>query len=84
MFDPLPDLPDDTLIEMVRLPTIVRNALISAGLKTIGDIRTTTDRELLGMRRLGKGTVTSLRRTLGGNPSDPLYKAQACGLTPRD
>ena len=54
MFDPLPDLPDDTLIEMVRLPTIVRNALISAGLKTIGEIRTTTDRELLGMRRLGK------------------------------
>ena len=33
-----PELPDDTLVEMVRLPTRIRNAVKFAGLKTIGDL----------------------------------------------
>ena len=66
MFDPAPNLPDDTLIEMVRFPTIIRNALTSAGLKTVGDIRTARDIELGGIRRIGKGSVALLRKTLGG------------------
>jgi hypothetical protein len=41
MFDPSPERPDDTLIEMVRFPTLMREALANAGLKTIGDIRET-------------------------------------------
>ena len=36
-----PDLPDDTLIEMVRIPTRIRNAMKFAGLKTVADIRAT-------------------------------------------
>jgi hypothetical protein len=38
-----PELPDDTLVEMVRLPTRIRNAVKFAGRKTIGDLRETTD-----------------------------------------
>jgi DNA-directed RNA polymerase alpha subunit len=68
MFDPVPNLPDDTLIEMVRFSTIIRNALTSAGLKTIGDIRVTPDIELGGIRRIGKGSVAYLRKTVGAEP----------------
>ena len=38
-----PELPDDTLVEMVRLPTRIQNAVKFAGRKTIGDLRETTD-----------------------------------------
>jgi hypothetical protein len=65
MFDPDPDLPDDTPIETVRFSTIIRNALTSAGLKTVGDFRAARDIELGGIRRIGKGSVAYLRKTLG-------------------
>jgi hypothetical protein len=65
MFDPAHNLPDDTLIEKVRFPTVLRNALISAGIKTIGDIRATSDVELGRMRWIGKESLAYLRRTLG-------------------
>jgi DNA-directed RNA polymerase alpha subunit len=65
MFDPIPNLSDETLIETVRFPTILRNALISAGLKTIGEIRASPDNELGRITRIGKESLTYLRRTLG-------------------
>jgi hypothetical protein len=39
MFDPAPNLPDDTLIEIVRFSPLIRKSLNAAGLKTIGEIR---------------------------------------------
>jgi DNA-directed RNA polymerase alpha subunit len=65
MFDAAPNLPDEALIETVRLPTILRNALMSAGLKTIGEIRAKSDDELGRITRIGKESLTYLRRTLG-------------------
>jgi DNA-directed RNA polymerase alpha subunit len=65
MFDPAPNLPDDTLIEMVRFPTVLRNTLISAGIKTIGDIRAAPDVELGRVRWIGKESLAYLRTTLG-------------------
>jgi len=65
MFDPVPKLPDETLIETVRFGTILRNALMSAGLKTIGEIRAKPDDELGRMTRIGKESLKYLRRTLG-------------------
>lgn len=38
MFDLGPDLSDDILIELVRTPTRIRNAVKYAGLKTMGDL----------------------------------------------
>jgi DNA-directed RNA polymerase alpha subunit len=55
MFDLGPDLPNDTLVEMVRLPTRIRNAVKFAGLKTIGDLRETTDEEFVSIPNLGPG-----------------------------
>jgi hypothetical protein len=36
MIDPSPELPNDTLVEMVRFPTLMREALAGAGLRTVG------------------------------------------------
>ena len=64
MFDLGPDLPNDALAEMVRLPTRIRNAVKFAGLKTIGDLRETTDEEFVSIPNLGPGSVKWLRARL--------------------
>ena len=63
--DPAPELPDDTPIDRVRLPTRIRTALNDAGVKTIGEIREATDDTLLGFKNLGHVSLAYLRRTLG-------------------
>jgi DNA-directed RNA polymerase alpha subunit len=65
MFDPAPDLPDDTLIEMVRLSPLIRKSLNAAGLKTIGEIRAMSDDKLRTKRGIGTGSLTYLRKTIG-------------------
>jgi DNA-directed RNA polymerase alpha subunit len=65
MFDLGPELPDNTLIEMVRIPTRIRNAVKYAGLKTIGDLRETTDEAFASIPKLGPGSVKWLRARLG-------------------
>ena len=64
MFDLESDPPDDTLVEMVRLPTRIRNAVKFAGLKTIGDLRETTDEMFANIPNLGPGSVKWLRAKL--------------------
>jgi DNA-directed RNA polymerase alpha subunit len=66
MFDPVPNLPDDTLIEMVRFSPLIRKSLNAAGLKTIGEIRSMPDDELRRMRGVGTGSLAHLRKTIGG------------------
>ena len=65
MFDPTPESPDDTLISDVEFPSRIRNVLIAEGLKTVGEVRETSDETLLSFQDLGKGSVTHLRETLG-------------------
>ena len=65
MLDPVPNLPDDTPIENIRFSTRIRNALIGAGMKTIGEIRAKPDDELGRLTRIGKESLKYLRRTLG-------------------
>jgi hypothetical protein len=64
-FDATVDLPDDTLIEVVRLPLIMRHALIAAGFKTVGEVRAATNDELHTIPDIGANSVTYLRMTLG-------------------
>jgi DNA-directed RNA polymerase alpha subunit len=63
--DPTPELPDHTLIADVRFPTRIHNVLAAAGLKTVGDVRETTDETLLSLQDLGSVSVKHLRETLG-------------------
>lgn len=63
--DPMPELPDDTPIWRVRFPTRILNALREGGLQTVGEIRETSDANLLSFQDLGKNSVVHLRKTLG-------------------
>ena len=65
MFDPTPNLPDDTLIEMVRFSPLIRKFLNAAGLKTIGEVHAMPDDKLRRMRGIGTGSLAHLRKTIG-------------------
>ena len=69
MLYPAPGLPDDTPIDRVRFSTRIRNAIDAAGLKTVGEVRQTSDDNLLGLQDLGPGSVASLRELLGKKPA---------------
>jgi hypothetical protein len=64
-YNPGPNLPDDVSIVQVRLRPSTRRALVAAGLKTVGDVRKTSDLVLLSIQNLGKNTVARLRNELG-------------------
>jgi DNA-directed RNA polymerase alpha subunit len=64
-YDPDPNLPDDISIGEVRLPPSIKRALAAAGLKTIGDVRKTSNAMLLSIQNLGQSSVTRLRNELG-------------------
>ena len=65
MFDPTPELPDDTLISDVDFPPRIRNVLAAARLKTVGEVREISDDTLLSFQDCGKGSVAQLSETLG-------------------
>jgi DNA-directed RNA polymerase alpha subunit len=85
MFDPVRNLPDDILIEMVRFPAMIRNALTAGGLKTIGEVRALPDAELRRITRIGKESLTYLRKTLGkiegrSEMTDPTLRAASSAV----
>jgi DNA-directed RNA polymerase alpha subunit len=63
--DPTLGLPDDTPISDVELPARIRNALVAAGIETVGEVRETADETLLSFQDLGKSSVAHIRETLG-------------------
>jgi DNA-directed RNA polymerase alpha subunit len=75
MLYPAPELPDDTRIENVRFSTRVRNALNVTGMKTIGEVRETSDDNLLSFQDLGPGSIAYLRETLGLPSTDGVRPA---------
>jgi len=76
LFDPGLDLPEDTLLEMVRIPTRIRNALKYAGIKTVGEIRETSDAAFASIPNLGPVSVAWLRERVGGDRSQLWLKAK--------
>jgi Bacterial RNA polymerase, alpha chain C terminal domain len=62
---PDPNLLDDVSIDQVRLLPNIKRALVAAGLKTVGDVRETSDAMLLSFQNLGQSSVTRLRNELG-------------------
>jgi DNA-directed RNA polymerase alpha subunit len=65
MLNPTPELSDDTPISDVNLPTRIRNVLVTAGLKTVGEVREISDEILLSFNDCGKNSVAYLRGALG-------------------
>jgi hypothetical protein len=77
MIDPSPELPDDMPIASVELPPKVQQALIAAGLRTVGKIRETSDTEILRIQDLGQSSLNFLRvhswpAILHGGPQDAI------------
>jgi len=62
---PAPELPDDALLDQVNLPQRIGRVLRSEGLKTVGEVRETSDEVLMSFPDLGVGAVKFLRETLG-------------------
>jgi DNA-directed RNA polymerase alpha subunit len=74
MLDPIPELPDDTLVEIVNLPQRVRDALLLGGIRTVGQVRETPDCELLNLPNIGKSSLEHLRQSLGLPSSEGVQK----------
>jgi DNA-directed RNA polymerase alpha subunit len=62
MLDPTAELPDDTPISNVRFPARICNVLAAAGLKTVGEVRETSDEILLSFQDLGTLSPIFARR----------------------
>ena len=56
IYDPDPKLPDYISINKVRLLRRIKRALVAAGLRAIGEIRKTSDADLLSIPRLGQSS----------------------------
>ena len=65
MIEPSPYLSDETLLQGVKLPTRIQNALASAGLRTVGGVRETSSSDLLTFQDVGKKSITVIRELLG-------------------
>jgi DNA-directed RNA polymerase alpha subunit len=65
MVAPTPELPDDTPIERVIFPARIQNALRAVNLKTVGEVRETSDETLISLPDFGRGSLTELREKLG-------------------
>jgi DNA-directed RNA polymerase alpha subunit len=77
MVAPTPELPDNTPIERVLFSSRIQNALRAADLKTVGEVRESSDNMLLSLQDFGKGSVAQLRKMLGLPSTDgvrPLGK----------
>ena len=70
LLDPTPELPDETLLDRVRLPTRIHTFLRIYGLTTVGDVRGVADAALISIPKLGHGSVAHLRKTLGPSSRD--------------
>jgi DNA-directed RNA polymerase alpha subunit len=77
MVAPTPELPDDMPIKRVLFSSRIQNALRAADLKTVGEVRKSSDNMLLSLQDFGRGSVAQLRKTLGLPSTDgvrPLGK----------
>ena len=53
-----PELPGDTPIELLDMAPRVQQVLRTEGLKTVGEVRETSDDVLLSFQNLGVGSVS--------------------------
>jgi DNA-directed RNA polymerase alpha subunit len=62
---PSRDLPDDTRIVDVDLPTRIHNTLVRNGIATVGELRAMPDKALLSFQHVGRRSLAYLRERLG-------------------
>ena len=67
-----PQLPDDMPIERVVFSARIQNALRAANLKTVGEVRETSDETLISLPDFGRGSLSDLREKLGLPSTDGI------------
>jgi DNA-directed RNA polymerase alpha subunit len=80
MVAPAPELPDDTPIERVLFSARIQNALRTADIKTVGEVREMPDETLISLPDFGKSSLSELRKKLGLPSTDgvrPVSKKPA-------
>ena len=60
LLSPTPELPDDTLIGQLELPSRIGRALQARGLITVGEVRETSDEVLMSFPDIGRGSIKYL------------------------
>ena len=65
MLEPSRELSDSVLLDEVRLPTRIKNVLSIFGFKTVGDVRSASEKALLGLPDLGRKSVAHIRESFG-------------------
>lgn len=65
LISPSPLLPNDVSIEAVALPTRIRNAFKHNDIKTVGDVRDTSDATLRSFQDFGRGSLAFCREVFG-------------------
>ena len=69
LLDPTPELGDDTPTDRIRFPTRIRNVLAAERLKTVGEIRQASDKMLIALPDLGRGSVAYLGQSVADSPT---------------
>jgi DNA-directed RNA polymerase alpha subunit len=75
MIPPTPELADDTPIERVIFSTRIQNALRAADVKTVGEVRETSDRTLISLPDFGRGSLSEIGKRLGLPSTDGVRPA---------
>ena len=65
LLSPTPELPDNTLIDQLELPSRIGRALQARGLITVGEVRETSEEVLMSFPDIGRGSIKYLRDKLG-------------------
>jgi len=71
---PEPNLPDETLISEIELPTRIWNAFARVGFRTVGDVRRAPDSDLRSLRNIGPLSFSEIRKTLGRAARGSAYR----------
>jgi hypothetical protein len=74
---PAPELADNTPIDHVQFGCRIRNALNTAGMKAIGEVRETSADALFSLPCLGSGSVARLSEALDLSSTDGVRPGQS-------
>jgi Bacterial RNA polymerase, alpha chain C terminal domain len=77
------ELSDNFPLTALRLPTRIRNVLTLHGFKTVGDVRSASDKTLLSLPDLGPKSVAHLRANLGVDSRGEFALGLGCVKTQR-
>ena len=67
---PAAPLPDGTRVGELPLRPVVRDALLSGGIRTLGDLGAVPDRELLRLRHFGPRSLAEVRALVPPSEAD--------------